>query len=78
MNVYNLCACIGVPSDEADEHLDRNSEDFHAHLGYRYVGDFVKCGYKFDRWYDMIWMEKELCPHEVPPMPFIPFPKLSL
>ncbi|MBD9301004.1 MAG: radical SAM protein, partial [Alistipes senegalensis] len=37
MNVYNLCACIGVPSDEADEHLDRNSEDFHFHLGYRYV-----------------------------------------
>lgn len=54
MNVYNLCACIGVPSGEADEHLDRNSEDFHFHLGYRYVGNFVKCGYKFDRWYDMI------------------------
>ena len=68
MNVYNLCACIGVPSGEADEHLDRNSEDFHAHLGYRYVGNFVKCGYKFDRWYDMIWMEKILTPHpDVPP-----------
>lgn len=68
MNIYNLCACIGVPSGEADEHLDRNSEDFHFHLGYRYVGNFVKCGYKFGTWYDMIWMEKIIAEHpDVPP-----------
>lgn len=68
MNIYNLCACIGVPSGEADEHLDRNSEDFHFHLGYRYVGNFVKCGYKFGTWYDMIWMEKIIAEHpDIPP-----------
>ena len=22
------------------------------------VGTFHNCGYKFDRWYDMVWMEK--------------------
>ena len=25
---------------------------------------------------DMIWMEKTLCPHTIPPRPFIPFPEL--
>lgn len=68
MNIYNLCACIGVPSGEDDEHLDRNSENFHSHLGYRFVGEFQKCGYKFGRWYNMIWMEKIIKEHpETPP-----------
>ena len=38
--------------------LNHNSADFHAHLGYKTVGTFKKCGYKFGRWYDMVWMEK--------------------
>ena len=54
----NLYACIGYPITP-DEYLDDNSAKFHEHLGYEKVGRFHKCGYKFDRWYDMIWMEKE-------------------
>ena len=27
-------------------------------MGFRLAGRFTKCGYKFGRWYDMIWMEK--------------------
>ena len=53
----NLYACIGYPIEE-DEYLTRNSAEFHAHLGYQTVGEFHKCGYKFGRWYNMIWMEK--------------------
>ena len=53
----NLYACIGYPIEE-DEYLRRNSAEFHAHLGYQTVGEFHKCGYKFGRWYNMIWMEK--------------------
>ena len=56
-NITNLNACIGVP-EVPDEHLDRNSMDFHHHLGYRLVGEFYQCGYKFDTWYNMVWMEK--------------------
>ncbi len=41
---------------------DPNSAQFHAHLGFRLVGTFEHCGRKFDRWYDMIWMEKQLSP----------------
>jgi phosphinothricin acetyltransferase len=60
--MLNLYACIGSPIVE-DEYLTRNSEEFHAHLGYTKVGTFHKCGYKFGRWYDMIWMEKLIGEH---------------
>lgn len=63
MGFLNLYACIGVPETE-DEYLNRNSADFHAHLGYAKAGTFHKCGYKFHRWYDMIWMEKIIGAHQ--------------
>ncbi len=55
--VTNLYACIGDPITE-DEYLTRNSEEFHSHMGFTKVGTFHRCGYKFRRWYNMIWMEK--------------------
>ena len=61
--IVNMCACITVPSGGPDERADFNSRDFHAHLGYRQVGEFHMCGYKFGRWYDMVWMEKMLGAH---------------
>ena len=57
MGILNLYACIAVP-DEEDEYLTRSSADFHAHMGYSLAGTFRQCGYKFGRWYNMIWMEK--------------------
>ena len=57
MGIKNLYACIGDPIVE-DEYLTRNSENFHAHMGFTKVGTFHKCGHKFGRWYNMIWMEK--------------------
>ncbi|MBO5092961.1 MAG: GNAT family N-acetyltransferase [Lachnospiraceae bacterium] len=61
-NIVNLNACIGYPSKE-DEYLTRDSAEFHERLGYRLAGTFHRCGYKFNRWYDMIWMEKEIGSH---------------
>lgn len=58
----NLYACIADPVVE-DEYLNRNSEQFHEHLGFTKVGEFHKCGYKFGRWYNMIWMEKIVGEH---------------
>lgn len=60
--ILNLYACIGDPLTE-DEYLTKNSERFHRHMGYRKVGEFHKCGYKFNRWYNMIWMEKMIGEH---------------
>ena len=62
MGYENANACIAFIEDE-DEYLNNNSMQFHAHLNYRFVGRFSKCAYKFDRWYDMIWMEKHIGEH---------------
>ncbi|ORX44501.1 acetyltransferase, GNAT family [Piromyces finnis] len=75
-NITNLYACIGYPEKE-DEYLTNNSKDFHEHLGYRLVGLFNKCGYKFNCWYHMVWMEKILNEHKSIPDPVIPFSELS-
>lgn len=63
MGILNLYACIGYLEVE-DEYLNKNSAEFHAHLGFVKVGEFHKCGYKFGRWYDMIWMEKIIGKHQ--------------
>lgn len=64
----NINACIACPV-VADEYLTRNSIEFHAHMGYRLVGEFTQCACKFGRWYDMAWMEKLLLPHTPNPVP---------
>ena len=58
----NMNACIAYPEVE-DEYLTRNSVEFHSHLGYELIGEFHKCGYKFHRWYNMVWMEKIIGEH---------------
>lgn len=68
MGIINLYACIGV-TDKEDEYLTNNSRDFHSHIGYKTVGVFEKCGRKFGRWYDMIWMEKLIGKHVENPSP---------
>lgn len=60
--ILNLNACIAYPEEE-DEYLTKNSVEFHRHLGYDMVGEFHNCGYKFDRWYHMVWMEKMIGEH---------------
>lgn len=62
IGIINLYACIADPEVE-DEYLTKNSECFHQHMGYTKVGEFHKCGYKFGRWYNMIWMEKMIGEH---------------
>ena len=69
MNVLNLNACIAYPNPE--------SVGFHEKFGYRLVGQFNQCGYKLDRWHDMVWMEKFLGAHDVPPKAVVPFSQLS-
>lgn len=75
-NILNLNACIAYTNAE-DEYLTNNSVQFHHHLGYRMVGVFHQCGYKFGKWYDMVWMEKLLDAHPIKPSPIIAFPDLN-
>mgnify|MGYP003293377715 CR=1 FL=1 len=59
-------------SDEFEKQiLDARAMDFvmgafdaaMQEMGYELVGTFHKCGYKFNKWYDMIWMEKMIGEH---------------
>ena len=70
-----MYACIAYPKED-DEYLDKNSAMFHAHLGYRLVGEFYDCGYKFGRWYNMVWMEKIIGEHQKKQPAMITFPEL--
>ncbi len=71
-NILLLYACIARPPKE-DEHLTLASIRFHTCMGFHTVGEFPRCGFKFGRWYDMVWMEKRLAEPADPPAPFIPF-----
>lgn len=76
--IRNAEACIAAPRGQ-DPYLNEDSIRFHEHSGYRMVGRFEKCAYKFDRWYDMVWMEKFIGDHpEVPVVlpPVFPFREL--
>ena len=62
--IQNLYACIAAPAAEDDPYLTNDSIRFHEHLGYELIGRFHSCGYKFNRWYDMVWMEKMIGEHD--------------
>jgi len=50
----------------------------HEKMGFSHLGTMHNIGFKFGRWYSLVWMEKHLCDHsnDAPPAPVIPFPQL--
>ena len=59
--ILNYECLIAYPPKE-DEHLTKQCGISH-YMGYRLVGEFHKCGYKFNHWYNMVWMEKLIGEH---------------
>lgn len=76
-NILNVYACIGCTEKE-DEYLTNASVRFHEKMNYRTIGRFENCGYKFDRWYSMIWMEKIVGEHKTPQKKILLFSELTL
>lgn len=62
MGILNMNACIAMPKG-ADPYLTDASVRFHKKLGFQLVGTFHNSGYKFNTWYDMVWMEKMIGSH---------------
>lgn len=60
----NMYACIAYTDNAADNRLPAGSVGFHEAMGFALCGRFHECGYKFGRWYDVVWMEKVIGPHE--------------
>ncbi|WP_049519981.1 GNAT family N-acetyltransferase [Streptococcus dysgalactiae] len=64
MGILNCNACIASTACESP-YLANHSQLFHEKMGYQLVGKFQQVGYKFDQWFDMIWMEKMLGDHNL-------------
>lgn len=61
--ILNVNASITTSCTPNDEHITDASRRFHEKHGYRFVGEFQKSGFKFNRWYNMMWMEKIIGQH---------------
>lgn len=66
MGILSMNACI-ASTDKEGVYLTNDSMHFHEKMGFALVGKFHSCGYKFDRWFDMIWMEKMIGEHVAHP-----------
>ncbi|MBR4949654.1 MAG: N-acetyltransferase [Clostridia bacterium] len=75
-NVYMVHACI-ASTDRQDEYLTDDSEKFHKKMGFEMAGKHYLCGYKFGKWYSIIWMDKIIKEKSTVPSAFIPFSKIS-
>lgn len=60
--ITDLYACIACPEGE-DPYLNGDSILFHQRMGFQTMGRFPSCGYKFHRWYHMVWMAKNIGEH---------------
>lgn len=66
---YNIFVGITSPNER--------SIKFHSAMGFVISGAYQDSMYKFGQWRDVIWMAKSLRPHEIAPVPTIPFPMIA-
>lgn len=71
-NINILHACIASP-EIIDEYLNDDSPRFHEKMGFKLAGRHERCGYKFGKWYSIIWMDKVIKERDAMPGDFIPF-----
>lgn len=76
-NVYVLYACVTTAENNSDENLTDASVYFHKKMGYMIVGKHNLCGYKFNKWYSVIWMEKPIAGRPDRSNAFVAFSELS-
>ena len=58
--ILDLIAVITVSSAEPEPYLTPDSPRFHRSCGFQEAGCLHSCGYKFGRWYHILFMEKFL------------------
>ena len=57
--IVNLLAGVAY-AEEEDEYLSHDSLHFHKKMGYIQVARMMTIGKKYDRWYDLLWLQKKL------------------
>ena len=68
LNIIQVLACVTAGNI--------GSIKFHEKLGYEQVGFFSNLGYKFNEWYDVVWLQKTIQPVTIPPKKFIPYKRI--
>lgn len=63
-HLQTVYSCITIPNE--------GSIALHRRFGFTCIGEFHQAGYKFDRWLDVVWMEKKLQKEHEKPVPWIP------
>ena len=76
-NVFSVFAGVAFSDRADDAFLTDASIRFHERMGYKKTGEYPLCGYKFGRWYSVVWFGKELGNRPLKAEPFIPFSALD-
>lgn len=74
-NICTLEACV-ASADKLNEYLTDSSVRFHKRMGYAQVGKMSDCGYKFGRWYHLLWLEKHIAPRKKDMGNMLKFPEI--
>lgn len=78
MGILTVYACVTTTDRPDDPYCPSTSVAFHEVRGFKLVGRFNECGYKFGRWYDVVWLEKPLAVRGVCPAPALKtFPQVA-
>lgn len=77
-NVLTAYACIAETGNNADLYLTDASIKFHLKEGFEMTGRHVRSGFKFNHWYNIVWMERVIKDSFDAPKDFIPFSDLGI
>jgi len=75
--ILNMVVSITDSADKDDQHNTNDSISFHTRMGFSLIGTMNRCGYKFGKWYNVVYMEKFLGEHNSNPLPVKSFHEIS-
>ena len=62
-NILSIEASITESTEENDSYITPDSINFHKAMGFSRCGTVNNCGFKFGKWYNVIYMEKFIGSH---------------
>lgn len=75
--ILNMVVSITDYADKDDAHNTNDSINFHTRMGFSLIGTMNRCGYKFGKWYNVVYMEKFLDEHGDNPEPVKTYDQVS-
>lgn len=62
---------LALSQESTNPFISWDSVRFHHHMGFRMVGLFSQCGFKFEQFFDMVFMERFVGPHQGTPKVYL-------